>query len=353
MNELLYDKILGSLLGAGIGDAFGAPSESMGKQEIQETYGGRLTNFVYCGDTIFAKGNEIGEVTDDASQMYELAKAVVTCDGELTVEATVNALISWTENYPKYYPRNAGPTTSLVIEALKNGEDPIRLGKEGGYYNKGTTNGAAMRVAACGLTKPGDLHKAIKNAIVSCRPTHGTQHGMSGAAAVASGIAAALLPEATTVSIVKAMIYGAIEGEKEGEKTGRKAEGARVIQKIRQAIPEALLARNMEEVEDRIDEIVGCDGSMASSIGAALGFFLACDGDPMKVIVAAANAGGDSDTIACIGGSIAGAFKGAKAFDKDMVEYWKKANPRLDLESVAKQLTEIAEKNYNKSTTAL
>lgn len=353
MNEALYDKILGSLLGAGIGDAFGAPSESMGKQEIEEAYGGRLTDFVYCGDTLFAKGNEIGEVTDDASQMYEFAKAVVGCGGELTLEAAVKALISWTENYPKYYPRNAGPTTSLVIDGLKNGEDPVKLGKEGGYYNRGTSNGAAMRVAACGLTKPGDLNWAVRNAIVSCRPTHGTQHGMSGAAAVAAGIAEALLPEATTVSVVKAMIYGAKEGEEEGLRTGRKAEGARVLQKIRQAVPEALLAADMEEAEDRIDEIVGCDGSMASSVGAALGFFLAADGDPMKVIVSAANAGGDSDTIACIGGSIAGALKGAQAFDQMLVSKWKKANPRLDLESIAKQLTEIAEKNYNKPTAVL
>lgn len=347
MNDVLYDKILGCLLGAGLGDAFGAPSESMGKQEIKEAYGGRLTDFVYCGDTLFAKGNEIGEVTDDASQMYEFAKAVVACNGELTVDAAVKALISWTERYPKYYPRNAGPTTSLVIDGLKRGEDPIRLGKEGGSYNRGTTNGAAMRVAACGLTKPGDLDKAIRNAITSCRPTHGTQHGMSGAAAVAAGIAEALRPEATTISIAKAMVYGARIGEKEGEQSGRKAEGARVLQKMRQAVPEALMASNMEEVEDRIDEIVGCDGSMASSIGAALGFFLAADGDPMRVIIAAANAGGDTDTIACIGGSIAGAFKGAKALDQDLVERWKKVNPLLDLETVAKQLTEIAEKNYN------
>ena len=210
-----------------------------------------------------------------------------------------------------------------------------------------------MRVAACGLTKPGDLDKAIRNAIVSCRPTHGTQHGMSGAAAVAAGIAEALLPEATTISIVKAMIYGARKGEEEGKKTGRIAEGARVIQKIRQAVPEALLAADMEEAEDRIDEVVGCDGSMASSVGAALGFILAADGNPMKVIVSAANAGGDSDTIGCIGGSIAGAFKGARAFDPDLVERWKKANPKLDLESVAKELTEIAEKNYNEVTAVM
>ncbi|MDO4615475.1 MAG: ADP-ribosylglycohydrolase family protein [Lachnospiraceae bacterium] len=345
MNEVLYDKILGSLLAAGIGDAFGAPSESMGKQEIEQAYGGRLTDFVYCGDTMFAKGNEIGEVTDDASQMYEFAKAVVECGGEMTVEAAVKALISWTELYPKYYPRNAGPTTSMVIDGLKNGEDPIALGKAGGSYNRGTTNGAAMRVAACGLTKVGDLDKAIQNAVTSCRPTHGTQHGMSGAAAVAAGIAEALRPEATTISVVKAMIYGAEKGEEEGLRTGRKAEGARVIQKIRQAIPEALMSHSMEEAEDRIDEIVGCDGSMASSIGAAVGFFLAADGDPMKAIISAANAGGDSDTIACIVGSIAGAFKGAKALDQDLVKKWQKVNIKLALENAAAQLTEIAEKN--------
>jgi len=122
MNDKLYDKILGCLYEAAIGDALGAPTEGLSKSEIEKRYGGRITGFVDGSDNAYSYGNLIGEITDDSSQMYEMAKAVVACDGNLTVEAAAKALVWWSENYPKYYPRNAGATTSQVIGELKKGK---------------------------------------------------------------------------------------------------------------------------------------------------------------------------------------------------------------------------------------
>ena len=153
MSRNLHDRVLGSLLGAGIGDALGAPTEGMSAEEIADRFGSRVVDFEDGSDNYYALGNDVAEVTDDASQTYEMARAVAECRGRLTVDAAAQALVRWSESYPKYYPRNAGPTTSQVIEALRAGGDPVELGMLGRRFERGTSDGAAMRVAAAGLTR--------------------------------------------------------------------------------------------------------------------------------------------------------------------------------------------------------
>lgn len=341
MDDKLFDRVLGSLLGAGIGDALGAPAEGLSAQEIVGRFGGRITGFEDGSENHYALGNNLAEVTDDASQAFEMAKAVVECDGTLSVEAAARALVRWSESYPKYYPRNAGPTTSHVIEALKSGGDPIELGMLGELYNRGTSNGAAMRVAAAGLTRPGDLDRAVDNAVAMSRPSHGTQHAFAGACAISCAVAEALTEGATTVSVVRASLYGARRGEQIGLETARRAEGRSVVLTLGAALGEALLAQDMEDAERRLDSLVGAGGSMQEAVSCAMGLFLAADGDFESTVLSCVNIGGDTDTVACIAGSVAGAFQGASKIRPSWVEQWKSANPGLTLEPVARQLTEI------------
>ena len=337
----LYDHVLGGLLGAGIGDALGAPTEGLSADEIARRFGGRVTDFEDGSDNFYAPGNDVAEVTDDASQAYEMARAVAECEGRLTVEAATRALVRWSESYPKYYPRNAGPTTSQVIEALRAGGDPVELGMLGERFGRGTSDGAAMRVVAAGLTGPGDLERAAENAVAMCRPSHGTQHAFSGACAIACAVAEALREGATTVSVVRAAVFGARRGEEIGLASARKAEGRRVLPVLRTALAEALLAEDMADAERRLEDMVGAGGSVQEAVCVALGLFLAADGDFEKTVVSCANIGGDTDTIACIAGSVAGAYCGASAIRPDWVERWVATNPALELEPVARELTRV------------
>lgn len=341
MSRNLHDRVLGSLLGAGIGDALGAPTEGMSAEEIADRFGSRVVDFEDGSDNYYALGNDVAEVTDDASQTYEMARAVADCKGRLTVKAAAQALVHWSESYPKYYPRNAGPTTSQVIEALRAGGDPVELGMLGRRFGRGTSDGAAMRVAAAGLTRPGDLERAVENAVAMCRPSHGTQHAFSGACAIACAVAEALREDSTTVSVIQASVYGARRGEEIGLATARRAEGRRVLPVLRTALAEALLAESMTDAERRLEDMVGAGGSIQEAVCVALGLFLAADGDFEKTVVSCANIGGDTDTIACIAGSVAGAFCGASAIRRDWVERWTAANPMLDLEPVARELADI------------
>lgn len=325
-----------------MGDALGAPSEAMSKAEILEKFGGPITTFLDSGDNAYAKGNLIGEVTDDASQMYEMAKAVVRTKGELTVEAAAEALVSWSENYPRYYPRNAGPTTSQVIADLKAGKDPVEIGRVGRIYGRGTSNGAAMRVAPAGLCNPGNLDGAVKTAIIMTKPSHGTQHAYAGACAIACGIAQAITADADIYTILKACLYGSENGEKIGLQEARIASGPRLTPKLLQAISIALASDSVAEAQDKLEEAIGNDGSIQVSVAVSVGLFAAAQGDPVETILGGANIGGDTDTIACIAGMLAGAYKGFGALPEDWCRLFKQANPTLKFEEVAKDLTEIA-----------
>ena len=61
-----------------------------------------------------------------------------------------------------------------------------------------------MRVSPVGLINPGDVDRAIAEAVVACTPTHFTDVAVSGAAAVAAAVAAAMVPGATLDDILDA-----------------------------------------------------------------------------------------------------------------------------------------------------
>ncbi|HHW93115.1 MAG TPA: ADP-ribosylglycohydrolase [Clostridiaceae bacterium] len=340
--ELLFNKIKGCLVTAGMGDAIGAPTEAMSRVEIENKYGGRITTFVDGSTNPYALGNKVAEITDDASQMYEMALQVIKCNGELTVEAAADGLLSWADKYPRYYPRNAGPTTRHVIKELRSGGDPYKIGKIGEEYDRGVSNGAVMRVAAAGLWCPGNLDAACKTAITMCIPSHNTQHAYAAASSIACGISEAIQIDSTIMSVVKACLYGAKKGMEIGEKEARQATGIDTYEAIMRAIECALRASSPEECERLLEAYIGNDGAVQVGAAVAIGLFIANDGDPKGTILSGANIGGDTDTLACIAGMLSGAFAGYSALPSEWCELFERVNKDLDFDTVSRQLTNIA-----------
>ncbi|MCB0082451.1 MAG: ADP-ribosylglycohydrolase family protein, partial [Caldilineaceae bacterium] len=65
-------------------------------------------------------------------------------------------------------------------------------------------------------------------------------------------------------------------------------------------------------------------------------------------IVGGTNIGNDTDTIAAIAGSLAGALRGISALPQDMFQTFKSANAHeFDVEELARGLTEIAQRRLN------
>jgi ADP-ribosylglycohydrolase len=140
-------------------------------------------------------------------------------------------------------------------------------------------------------------------------------------------------------------LYGAKQGEEIGRKTARIASGPSIVPKLFQAIKAGLDSDTMTEAEEKIENIVGNDGSIQASVAAAIGLFVAAMGDPVKTITGGANLGGDTDTIACMAGMLAGAYKGFSSLPETWYKEFKEANPSFDFEMIAAQLETIALKN--------
>lgn len=349
----LHDRILGSLVTAGMGDALGVPSEAFSRAEILETFGGPIDRFLGPGENIYCQGNLPAEVTDDTSQMFEMVKAIVETNGDLTVKAAADALVRWTKRYPKYYPRNAGPTMSLWVQDYMAGGDPLELAKAGKVYGRGISNGCAMRVAPAGLCNPGDWDGAIRTAVTMTSVSHGTQHAYAGACAIACAVAEALREDAQVSTILKAAVYGAREGERIGLQQARSAYGPRVLSRLYAAIDCVFRAADAEDASRLLEETVGCTGDIQTTVGVAIGLFSANEGDPLATIKAAANIGGDTDTFACIAGAVAGAYRGFHVLPQSWYPEFTQANPLLDMQWAADALTELAATRLEKRREAV
>jgi ADP-ribosylglycohydrolase len=332
--RILYDRVLGSLACACIGDALGAPTEQRSIGEIRRIWGGRVDKFYPPpDDSPYANGRRAAQITDDASQMLHLVDAYLECEGILTPDSVATALLRWSEN-PQYFPRFVGPSTRAGIERLRNGDDPVAAGRAGRLTDEGTSNGAAMRVAPAGLMHPGDPEAAVRDAVITCLPTHGTNLAISGAGCVAAAVAVAMVPGNELLDVTHAAQWGAAKGEILGRKCGREVAGPSVRRRLDLALELAVTASDLEEAVRDIAALVGTGLHVSEAVPAAVGIFVAANGDPFPAVVGGANAGGDTDTVACIAGSIAGAYRGFGHIPQDAYQQMLNANG-LDLEARA------------------
>jgi len=342
--EHLYDRILGSLVTAGLGDAMGAATEQWRTGEIIQAHGGLLRTLVKPPVDTFSAGNKAGQVTDDTSQAFYLAQALIENDGVITPDIWKQTLIGWAEESP--HRTAMGPTTRLMVEAWQKGEDTSHMATVGQSTRKlnsfGTTNGAAMRIAPVGLVHPGDVEGACQTALATCLPTHDTQIAVAGACAIAAGVAEALRPDADVLSVTRACLEGARRGEELGKEHARWVPGPSIPFRIELAIELVLKARTLEEALTLLEGYIGNGVFMADSAPTAVGLFVFAGGDPLDSIVGGTNVGSDTDTIAAMSGALAGALRGFRAVPLDLWATLRDANPEFDLVSLAQGLTDIA-----------
>ncbi|HEX5688595.1 MAG TPA: ADP-ribosylglycohydrolase family protein, partial [Roseiflexaceae bacterium] len=171
------------------------------------------------------------------------------------------------------------------------------------------------------------------------------------AGAIAGGVAHALMPEADVYSVARACLEGARLGEAIGAREGRRVPGPSIVRRIELAIDEALRSANLHEAITRIEASVGNSVMAVESIPAAVGIFVAAAGDPVESVVGGTNIGNDTDTIAAIAGSIAGALRGVDALPATFLKTIVSANEQ-DLSALADGLTTLAWRKIEAAPTA-
>lgn len=346
----LQNHILGGLMGAALGDALGAATEQHQIDEIIEAHGGLLRELIPPPVDTFSHSDVAGLVTDDCSQMFTLAQAIIDADGDLDANSWLQALLRWSQTSPMRH--QMGPTTRPLLEALARGESGDHIGVVGSSTRKltsmGATNGAAMRVAPAGLVHPGDVEAAVELAWVTCQPTHDTQIAAAAAGAIAAGVATALVPDADVFRVVSGALEGARLGQALGKREGRFVAGPNVHRRMEMAVNEALRADSFEDALRRIEATVGNSVMAAESVPAAVGIFVAAGGDTLACAVGGANIGNDTDTIAAMAGAMGGALQGYDALPADKMATIREANDE-DISALAAGLTDIAWRNWQSS----
>ncbi len=326
-----YDKIFGSILGAAVGDAMGAVTETKTTALIRKKFGGLVEDLLPPPDDCYVRGRETGSVTDDFSLAYFTAIELNKCKGNVTEQVAVNSVLTWSE-YPEFF-RLAGSTTQEAVLKLKG--EPIPSKNE--YLacnNAKATNGAAMKIFPVGLINPGNIEKTVQDTVTICKPTHPYNITISAGAAIAAAVATAVEDGATLDQVLQAGIEGAKLGFLEGTKQCKRLAGPSVEKRIRLAIEIAERRLGWEDTMKELSDIIGTGHSVAEAVPCAFGILAANPDNAMGAVKMGVNIGGDTDTVATMVGAMAGALYGARSFPPHFLEIINRANG-FDLERIA------------------
>lgn len=328
MTQPEYDRALGALMGLGIGDALGMPTQCFSRAEILERYG-VLTGFEPApDDNEISRGMAAGRVTDDTDQAVMIAELLIDGEGLVDPNDLARRFLEWQHRMQEAGSEDLlGPSTIRALTAVSNGTSPQDSGRWG------DTNGAAMRIAPVGIaTPPTNAELLVDAVVVASYVTHNTAVAISGAAAVAaivsSGVSGADWHDSLEL---------AFEAIADGSTRGNYTPAPDMLARVQWALD--IVNENDETPAlDLIANLVGTSVATQESVPAAIAIAHLFRGDAWRAVREAASIGGDCDTIAAMAGAMLGAHHGAGAFAPEVRNALAEANPELDLEALVEPL---------------
>lgn len=301
MNQ--FEKYTGCMLGAAIGDALGKQNEGRSREDILSR--GYVTDYGKAQAGCPGEKLRAGQYTDDTEQMIVLTQSIIECCG-FDAGDFAKKMAKWGADALNDPSRKSlvGPSSAAAIAKLNSGIS----WKEAGSGIPSC--GSAMRVAPIGLFYA-DLKEIESNAALSSIPTHNSEGAIAGAVAVAIAVRCALegmgCPELIKEASTRASNHDIALGKKIG-----------LSYRLRTEQPQEAFIR------------LGTSYLVYETVPCAFYCFSRHFEEPEKAVIEAANAGGDTDSIACITGALCGARHGAGSFpkrwingleNKDMIEH--------------------------------
>jgi len=336
---MIYDKILGCIMGAAVGDAMGSATEGYTLEQIRKCFNGQVTEFQKPAADTFANGNEAGQVTDDFSSFYFVAKAIADKNGQIDRVIICDALRKWS-THNDFFDRYATVATKVAFQRVFG--EPLTFTYGIPTYPFQATNSAAIYSAPIGLFHVGNIDKAIYDAAVAASVAYDNSLSISGACAVAAAISKAAESCSDLYSVISAGLYGAREGERLGKEMAHEAAGASVVKRMELAIDLALSGNDCESNMKQLADKVGCGPHVSETVPAAFGLLLINAGNVMDTVFGGVNIGYDTDAIASIGGAIAGALKGYGSIPSRYTNIIERINS-LHIIELASKIGEIIE----------
>ena len=303
------DKAKGIIFGLAIGDALGFPTEFMSLSRIKIEYGPSGIQDLPKTPALFS---------DDTQMSIAIAEALIIV-GDRDIE-TIMAAVK--DEFIKWYhsPENnraPGRTCLIGVENMERGQ---HWSTSGVARSKGC--GSAMRAAPIGYLYQHNPEKLKEVAHASGICTHGHPTGDAACIGAAYLVKLALDGIQPDRMISELLDFTA----------GISDEFDRAILKVEECL-------NWEDEEKALDHL-GKGWIGEEAVALALYCFLRYPYDYRKVVLRGANTNGDSDSIACIAGSISGAFLGIKAIPQEWIkkiektEYLDKLSDRLSEKKV-------------------
>lgn len=357
MTSQLHDRAVGCLVGAAVGDALGGATETYSPDEIRARWGGWVEGVVepYHPDwrtrrpvAPFHKGD--GHVTDDTLMTHALIAVYRDKGAHLDAYDVAERLVPRLVDERVWVPELETETVLLQRLALAEKYLALRLHwghadpREAGVGNA-VNCGAAMYVAPVGVVNAADPDGAYAEAI-ELTGAHQSSFGREAAGVVAACVAEAMRPGADVASVVATALRLARDGTRSAiEAVCAAAEG---VPGWREAVETGAL-RDAVRPYDLVADTYRDRGLAAhrpsrlhsiEELPVALGMLVVAAGDWSQTVLGAVNYGRDADSIATMGGAIAGALGGESVLPEDLVERVSTAS-RTDLRGPALALADV------------
>lgn len=284
------DSLISCLLGGALGDSLGLPAENMNASRIARRWPGPLRHRFL--------GNR-GMVSDDTEHAVMTLLSLNESGGDPArfTKALARRLRWWLAGIPA----GIGLATARSITRLWLGVNPAKSG----VWSAG--NGPMMRAAVIGVHFANDPASRRSFADASSRITHSDPRAAEAARLIAEAAALAVAGETDEEKILRTL-GGLLESSEMKERF------AVLHASLAAGDPVAVLA-------DRIGRKEGfVSGFAPDSAAVALCAWLRHRHDFRATIESVVRAGGDTDTVAFIAGSLAGIDCGAENLPQDWIK---------------------------------
>jgi ADP-ribosylglycohydrolase len=353
--DLLTNRAVGCLAGAAVGDALGGATEGWESHEIRDHFGGWVEGVV---ESIRHQQNRVkpfspfwkgdGHVTDDTLMTRVLVRAYATKRDHLDAYDVERLILPAIVDEPMWIPEL--DREDLLYHRLFLAEKWLVLKLRYGHADPrdaGVGNivncGAAMYIAPVGIANAGDPAGAYGEALDLTAP-HQSSYGREAAAVLAAAVAEAMRAEATPESVVATALRlandatrAAIEAVAEtaarldGWRDGGLAELRAAFAPFDSVGAEYAQPAQNARTPSRLHAI--------EEVPIALGLLLACGGDYTETMLGGVNYGRDADSIASMGGALAGAL--GSPVPREWIDEIGTAS-KLDLEEPGRSMAEVA-----------
>jgi ADP-ribosylglycohydrolase len=318
----ILDAVYGSLIGGAIGDALGAPLETLSYRTIREKHG-KLREFIPSdiGDgtgRTNSYAGQPGQITDDSAFTHYVALAIVRKGGRITPD---DLAALWLE---KGNARTFWLTEEMILAKLRFGMNPWETGK-----GLPPTGIGMMGVSPVGIVNAGNPSQAYQDGYVLAGiNTEDLNRDLGGT--MAAGVSAAFAPNATVESVLSAMTtHGSFLVRRAIDRTMAVARRSDSIDEFVERFYDRLLDWTWPWPHGWEDWTTAQDnfsGSAVEIVPVTMAMLYLTKGDLHEAIVEAANFGRDCESMASAAGRLLGAMYGASAFRRDWIDTVEHAN---------------------------